>query len=529
MQLFDYWETGKEDVDEEIRIFSTWAKEQGKRCATRFWLHSCVVDRFEHSLESFACFKPLKAKGGIPGMERKESFTDQYDLQLTIATIVVCGANVYSKAVPECTHILIGSHLRKTLVKKGSDCTEITWSDGQTWRCSSEIIDETILQQCIRSFLVLGDWSVSRLESHEIKSCDEAETRRNTLGKEQGEHGDRESSDDFPVIFLSHFAPAESKASKSSQQRKRSAKKNALEDDGSDGFEGGSKSTPLVEDFAESDEDLTLEQRRQRMLSKSNCDIYPSPFKVGQKVKARWKANEGQRQWYKGRIQRVQGNGKYCILYHDGDCEENVDVAFIRRSKKESRKSSAKKKLKDRDKHTVDDEATKEEDKTSKRRGCGSNGTWYTGYGGSSAHHREGIQGKGMVQLNVPAKLDGAKFKKKLAALDNLDPNHYGSAKISGQLGMITVEGVKVLCEVLVLNNVFTKIDLDGCQIGDEGILILCEMLKVNDKIRLQEELKTRMKEIEDERSEIEESDAESEDAFAVRSRQLSPPDGEQS
>ena len=59
------------------------------------------------------------------------------------------------------------------------------------------------------------------------------------------------------------------------------------------------------------------------------------------------------------------------------------------------------------------------------------------------------------------------------------------SAKISGQLGMITVEGVKVLCEVLATNNVFTKIDLDGCQIGDEGILVLCEMLRTNDRIRL--------------------------------------------
>ncbi|EKX45890.1 hypothetical protein GUITHDRAFT_71104 [Guillardia theta CCMP2712] len=50
---------------------------------------------------------------------------------------------------------------------------------------------------------------------------------------------------------------------------------------------------------------------------------------------------------------------------------------------------------------------------------------------------------------------------------------------------MITVEGVKVLCEVLATNNVFTKIDLDGCQIGDEGILVLCEMLRTNDRIRL--------------------------------------------
>jgi hypothetical protein len=47
-------------------------------------------------------------------------------------------------------------------------------------------------------------------------------------------------------------------------------------------------------------------------------------FIVGLRVKAKWKAAEGGKKWFKGQVKLVKPGGKYYIVYDDGDVEHHV-------------------------------------------------------------------------------------------------------------------------------------------------------------------------------------------------------------
>ena len=45
---------------------------------------------------------------------------------------------------------------------------------------------------------------------------------------------------------------------------------------------------------------------------------------IGLRVKAKWKAAEGGKKWFKGQVKLVKPGGKYYIVYDDGDVEDHM-------------------------------------------------------------------------------------------------------------------------------------------------------------------------------------------------------------
>ena len=70
-------------------------------------------------------------------------------------------------------------------------------------------------------------------------------------------------------------------------------------------------------------------------------DDESASLEVGMRVKARYR---GAKEYYGGKITRVNADGSCAITYDDGDREENVNPAFVRAAPKPAAKKPAAKK-----------------------------------------------------------------------------------------------------------------------------------------------------------------------------------------
>jgi len=75
------------------------------------------------------------------------------------------------------------------------------------------------------------------------------------------------------------------------------------------------------------------ERARERIIEKkkgatvtSNTDV----FIIGSRVEAKWSALEGGRKWYKGTVKAAKRDGSFCVVYDDGDTEDQIQQCNLR-------------------------------------------------------------------------------------------------------------------------------------------------------------------------------------------------------
>jgi hypothetical protein len=67
---------------------------------------------------------------------------------------------------------------------------------------------------------------------------------------------------------------------------------------------------------------------RERVMNEEKVTNEDQNFMVGSRVLAKWRAPEGgahgRKKWFEGTVQLVKPNGKFYVVYDDGDSEDDV-------------------------------------------------------------------------------------------------------------------------------------------------------------------------------------------------------------